>query len=315
MVFFLMCSCSDEVSLVKPGPPVPVLYGILDVQDKNHFIKLSKSFAGEEDAFELAKDPDKIFYADAEVGLVRIFDKQAYDFIAIDTISRHPGLFPTLPNRSYVLNAKLFPGWYSFSVLLPEQNDTLNARFHLMADFTVYTPKKGFKKFYLYDDPTIFSWNQSEEVGLYEIAMTLTYEEHLITGEVITDSITYNKQLLPESLETGKGTLQYRFYSDGFYASIPGRVKIDPKVDFRKPVGFSMQITAADTVVSKYIRWFNLEIDDRVNPNGNIEGAIGVVGSKNTVRFNGLTLSNRAQDSLVRGRYTKNLSFSANTNW
>jgi hypothetical protein len=311
----LVGSCSDEVSLVKPGPPVPVVYGILDVKDPHHYIKLSKSFAGEVDAYELAQDPDRIFYSGAEIKLTRIFDRADYRFQAVDTISRLPGPFPALPNKIYLLNSNLFPAWYKLSVTLPEQGDTLSALFHLMADFTVLTPKKGFKKFYLYDDPTIFSWNQSEEAGLYEIAMTMNFEEHLVSGEIKEDSVTYTKQLIPETLETGKGTLEYRFYSDGFYASIPGHVKHDPAVDFRKPTGFSIHITAADTVVSKYIRWFNLEIDDKVNPNGNIAGAIGVIGSKNTIKFTGLTLSNRAQDSLVRGRYTKNLSFAANTNW
>jgi len=308
-------SCSDEVSLVKPGPAVPVLYGILDVQDKSHFIKLSKSFAGEEDAYQLALDPEMIFYSDARVFLTRVFDRQEYPFIVVDTISRLPGVFPSLPNKIYRLNSDLFPAWYRLSVIIPEKGDTLSALFHLMADFTVQTPRKGFKKFYLYDDPTIFSWNGSKEAGLYEISMTLTYEEYLKTGEINSDSVIYTKQLTPESMETGKGFLEYRFYSDGFYAAIPGQVKPDPAVDFRRPVNFNLSITAADTVVSKYIRWFNLEIDDKVNPNGNIPGAVGVIGSKNTVRFTNLTLSNRAQDSLVRGRYTKNLSFTANTNW
>jgi len=57
------------------------------------------------------------------------------------------------------------------------------------------------------------------------------------------------------------------------------------------------------------------EIDDKVNPNGNVDGAIGVVGTKMSVPFTNLTLSSRSQDSLVKGRYTKKLGFINNPDW
>ena len=74
-------------------------------------------------------------------------------------------------------------------------------------------------------------------------------------------------------------------------------------------------MTAADTTLARYLDWFKMEIDDKVNPNGNVAGAIGVVGTKYTVPFPDLVLSPRSQDSLVKGRYTKKLDFVYNPDW
>lgn len=314
-IFTLMAGCTTRIEMVKPGPPVPVVYGIFDTMDSTHTIKLGKSFAGEKDALELAEDPENLYYHLPIITLSETRLSRMYSFEEVNGIPREPGTFPNLPNRFYKLNAKLSPGTHLVRIILPEVPDTLLAEVRIMNPMKVLIPRPGFKRFYFYDDPTVFSWTASDEIGLYELSITLTVAETLKTGQTNLRKIRYAKQLRDSDLEAEKGYYNYRYFSDGFFASIPGDIKPDEAVDYRKPVDLMIEITAADTVVSRYLDWFNLEIDDRINPNGNIPGAIGMIGSKSTVRFPNLILSPRAQDSLVHGKFTRNLGFVFNSEW
>jgi hypothetical protein len=127
--------------------------------------------------------------------------------------------------------------------------------------------------------------------------------------------VSFTRQLNLGELETADGRYSYRFYSDSFFAFLSSNIQQNPDVDYRKPIDLELLITAADTTLARYLKWFNLEIDDKVNPNGNVEGAIGVVGTKYSIPFPDLILSPRSQDSLVRGKYTRKLDFVINPDW
>lgn len=318
LILLLICSlaaCNDDITVIYPGPPIPVVYGVFDVNDPVHYVKLSKSFVGEEDPRELAAEHGNLFYEGARVYLYRYSDTDRSYFELKDSLARDTGYFPTLPNEAYVLNKKLTAGYYSLAILLPDGGDTLIARFAIIDALKVLLPKAGIKRFYFYEDPTVFAWMPHPGAGLYELSFILTYQESLKSGEQYNRSIRFNRQFRPETLEFNVDRYVYRYYSDAFYASIGAQVPFDENVDYRKPINLDIEIIAADTTLARYINWYSMEIDDKNNPNGNVTGAIGVIGSKYTVSFSGLTLSDRSQDSLIRGRYTRDLGFVANSQW
>lgn len=310
-----LTGCSEDITIIKPGAPIPVVYGVFDLNRSMHYIKLTKTFAGENDPYTLAQDHDNIFYSDAQVFLTDINGNNKMPFTLQTAIPREDGLFPAYPNEGYILNQKLYQGDYMLKVIIPSEKDTLTAKFTFVQPFRVITPKAGFKRFYLYEDPILFSWYSDPGAGLYEISLNLAYEEWMKTGVSRVCSVNYTRQLNISELEFEKDRYNYRFYSDNFFARAGTLIKVNDSVDYRKPVGLKLLITAADTTLAKYLRWYHLEIDDKVNPNGNVDGAIGVVGTKYSVPFTGLILSQRSQDSLVKGRYTKKLGFINNPDW
>jgi len=298
--------------MVKPGNPIPVVFGVFDLNETAHYLKISKTFAGKADPYILAQDRDQIFYPDVKAYLTGAGSGQ---FQLVTDVPRSPGSFPALPNECYVLNKQLPAGTYGVRIILPTEEDTLSATFTFIDNFKVITPKAGFKRFYFYEDPILFSWTAGDAVGLYEIAITLKYEEWMKTGTMQTHSVTYTRQIDPSELTIENKRCNYNFYSDSFFAFMGTGIGINDSVDYRKPVDLSMLVTAADTTLSKYLNWYHLEIDDKANPNGNVDGAIGVIGTKLSIPFNDLVLSPRAQDSLLKGRYTKQLEFVSNPNW
>jgi hypothetical protein len=311
----LLPGCSEDIRVLNPGPPIPVVYGVFDLNEAVHYIKLTKTFAGQADPYTLALDHDLVFYPDAQVFLTRESGSTRMTFTRETGIPRDTGYFPEYPNEVFHLNQKLEAGNYLLTVILPTEQDTLIAKFSFIDTFKVITPKAGFKRFYLYEDPILFTWQADAAAGLFEITLNLEYEEWLKNGTSKDRSVIFTRQLSPSELEYEMGRYSYRFYSDSFFAHLGTAIRQDAAVDYRKPVGLEMLITAADTTVAKYLGWFHLEIDDKVNPNGNVEGAIGVVGTKFSIPFHGLILSARSQDSLVKGRYTRKLNFINNPDW
>jgi hypothetical protein len=311
----LFTGCSEDISIVNPGMPIPVVYAVFDVNQSVHYVKLSKSFAGKADPYTLALNRDEVFYSDAQVFLTEGGQSNRLAFYLDTDIPRDAGSFPEYPNEVFVLNQKLNPGDYLLTIILPTEKDTLQATFSFINTFKVITPKAGFKRFYFYEDPILFSWNSDPAAGLYEISLSLKYEEWLKTGESRLCIASFTRHLNLSDLETDQDRYNYRFYSDSFFAHLGTSIGQNPAVDYRKPVDLELLITAADTTLAKYLNWYKMEIDDKVNPNGNVNGAIGVAGTKYSIPFPGLIMSPRSQDSLVRGRYTKKLDFVNNPDW
>lgn len=314
-MLILLSACSEDITVVRPGKSVPVVFAVFDVHDSLHYVKLSRSFAGESDPYTLAAEPVTIFYPDARISLRSLPGGLPHNFSLETAIPRDPGRFPSLPNKAYKLSGRLNQGSYRLEIILPADQDTLTADFSLLSSFTVLSPRPGFKRFYFYDDPTVFSWRTNAAAGLFEVSFRFSYIEVTVAGDTTMHSLKFNRQIKPELLELEADHYNYRFYSDPFFAFIASRMPPGNNFEYRKPVDLSMEITAADTTLARYLNWFNLEIDDQVNPNGNIPGAIGVVASKYTIHYPGLVFSPRAQDSLVRGRYTGKLGFVANSEW
>jgi len=308
-------ACNDDISVIYPGPPVPVVYGVFDVNDPVHYVKLTKSFVGEDDPRELAAEHGNVFYDGARVYLYRYSDTDRAYFELEDSMVRDTGYFPVLPNEAYVLDKKLTAGYYLLNIQLPNGGDTLTARFAIIDALKVLLPKAGFKRFYFYEDPTVFAWMPHPGAGLYELSFILTYQEFLQSGENYNRTVRFNRQLKPETLEFSTDRYVYRYYSDAFFAFIGTQVQKNEEVDYRKAINLDIEVTAADTTLARYINWYTMEIDDKNNPNGNVLGAIGVIGSKYTVSFPGLSLSDRSQDSLIKGRYTRDLGFVSNSQW
>jgi hypothetical protein len=292
-----------------------VVYAVFDLNQPVHYVKVSKTFAGEADPYTLALNHDQIFYSDAQVFINQATGGIRIPFTLEKNLPRSQGLFPALPNEAFVLNKKLQPGNYQLTVILPETKDTLTAPFAFINTFKVITPKAGFKRFYFYEDPILFSWFSDPAAGMYEIALTLKYEEMLKSGVSRIKSASFTRQLEPFELEADQDRYSYRFFSDSFFAFLGTNIAKNDSVDYRKPISLELLMTAADTTLARYLNWFNLEIDDKINPNGNVKGAIGVVGTKYSIPFPDLIPSLRSQDSLVRGKYTRKLGFVNNPDW
>jgi len=316
--FFLLASlysCSEDISMVSPGAPIPVVYGILDIRDSVHQVLFGKTFSGEESLSELTYHPGMMYDPDGSVTLIDPVRQIQSPFTRITDGQRVPGLFPVTPRVYYRLVSQLRPGNYQLVFESSSTDSTLAIELNLPGPFQLISPHPESRRIYFYEDPMVFSWIPPAGSGVYEIAFILHYEDHFKNSEQISRKFRHTVLLFRETLEQDHDRLVYRFYSDLFFRDAGRSIPVNEEVGYRKPVWIDLEVTAGDTVLSKYLKWQTLAIDGQINPNGNINGAIGFIAGKYTIRMPHLKLSARAQDSLVLGRFTKLLGFVANPDW
>ncbi len=119
-VIFIMQSCSEDFDVSAPYKPVSVVYGVLDMKDTAHYIRIQKSFLDEsKNAFEMAKVSDSNFYKEGDIevmikelaGSVPVGQPSVLQRVDMEAegFMKDSGVFFRRPNYAYkfkrVLNA------------------------------------------------------------------------------------------------------------------------------------------------------------------------------------------------------------------
>ena len=87
----LIASCDNELDITADWNDVPVVYGILNSQDSNHYIKLNKVSLGQGDVMSMAQEFDSIHYNQEDIGLRLIeYSLQASKYIQLRSIEMEP---------------------------------------------------------------------------------------------------------------------------------------------------------------------------------------------------------------------------------
>ena len=64
VVALVLCftSCNEEIQLSGEFQETAVVYGLLDVSDNVHMIKITRAFVGPGNSLEIANNPDSVSY-------------------------------------------------------------------------------------------------------------------------------------------------------------------------------------------------------------------------------------------------------------
>jgi len=315
-LFVTIClGCSDEIKVVGNGEVIPVVYGVFDVSDSVHTVKVMKSFSGEADANDLMQDPDNLFYVHVSVQLHPVWKNTSYFDFNLSEEPRKDGIFPTLPNPIYALDQVLYSGNWELLINLDNSPDSLKINTYLSNDFRLIYPRKGIKTIYLYDDPMAFTWFPSEAAHSYEVALQLKVLEVMENGYQDTLIFTYSRQVFEEELLWLQDRFQFQFFSDPVLSAWGQAVNRQLEPDYRKPIEVIAKVSTADEILTRYIQQNTNTSDIKKDFAGNIPGGMGFIGSKFTRTFPKLKLSPKAMDSLRLGRFTKGLRFVTNSDW
>lgn len=87
LTLFLFSSCETEVDLVGKGEEKIIVYGLFNVKDSIHYLKINKTFNGQGDAYEMAKIEDSTIIKDVQV----VVNNTNFDTCTIFT--KKPGSF------------------------------------------------------------------------------------------------------------------------------------------------------------------------------------------------------------------------------
>ena len=97
-------ACSTDVDLYTEYKEVPVIYGLLDARADTNYIKITRTFYAQGDAYTSAINPDSSNYpGKLDARLVEYLNRDSIREIILDTITSTTSspAFSTTPTKSY----------------------------------------------------------------------------------------------------------------------------------------------------------------------------------------------------------------------
>jgi len=303
---FFFSACSTDIDLYADYKQVPIIYGLLDARADTNYIKITRSYYVQGDAFEMAQNPDSSNYpGKLDVRLVEYCNGDSVREIILDTITIHDkdyGIFYAPSQKLYYTSEKLPLNTrnqkYSYLLKIVFPDGTLITRTDLVGNsgFDVQSLGVNFSKIYFGVTSRKFLFHPATNAAFYDVYFAFNYKEQReLDGDSVPHTIqwyvgTYTEYNLANNMEDGCYVFNYR--PDTFYAELEryiGDDTLSPGVYLRRFFGdypIDVIIVAGGDKLSQYAH-----IDDAMigaTPGTNdfslINGGYGVFSSRFTVR-------------------------------
>ncbi len=320
-------SCSTDIQLNAPYKDTPVVFGLLDIADSAHFIRINKGFLGNISAEELAKNPDSINYAPGtfDVSMEAWEGKTLKQTIILtETTERvkKEGLFAT---DNYVLfkTTEAINKDYTYKLYIKNKNTgkEITGETRITAGCLLeglFISPIAFlslaNNVQEYQELT-FKWTSGANARRYQLYLDFYYRDIPFSG---TDTIQRKVRIycgeqfaLEDDVSKGGRPLEKKFNGETFYKKIAESVKYDPNVKFREIGRCIFYAYAAAEELSVYMdvskpsNSINQEKPDYTN----LTNAFGIFSSRNTTIRQDVRLNQYSTKMFGFSEHTQNLNF------
>jgi len=329
LVLFVL-SCSTDFELEAPWQDVPVVYGLLSLQDTAHYIRVEKAFLEPGgDATKIAQIADSLYYdAKIQVQLQRISNNQLFTLQRVDGATegypRGDGPFAKTPNILYKIRALEVRLKANEKMRLiinrGEEKAPVTAETIVLGEMTIRDPSPNTASLnFGYDRTVSFSWDAVPAARIFDVRLILHYSESLpgstttfesktltwvLAENFIRKDTTSTRVTFPPRETPLRGEEFYKFLQANLQP-VSDRVRRFDNIDLvitgaGKEVVEQQRITEANTGITS---------SQAVPVYTNLSEGRGVFSSKTTVSRLGIPLVGPSLDSLRGGIYTRDLNF------
>lgn len=318
----LMTSCSTDIDLYADYKDTPIVYALLDAKADTNFVKITRVFYAEGDAYQIAQNPDSCNYpGKLDVRLVEYCNEDSLREIVLDTITiddKEPGTFYAPRQKLYYTTEPLSMGAYDkkysykLKVALPDRTLTTKAYVVGNDKFDVQSLAVNFSKEYFGAPPRRFLFTPALNGTVYQVWFSFTFlEQRGADGDSVPHTMTYevgtfNNDFFALNTDGDAYVIPYR--PEMFYAQLRDFVGDDSTlVDVcRYITDYPMEvtITAGGENLRQYV--YNNNTDNGFSAGNNefslIDGGYGVFSSRMTVKHK-LRLAGETVPELVAMRH------------
>ena len=198
-----LSSCSTDIDLYADYKQVPIIYGVLDPTADTNFIKITRSFYVEGDAYQSAVNPDSSNYSGKlDARLVEYCNGDSVREIVLDTITIHDkeqGIFYAPDQKLYYTTEPL--NWngvknlysYKLKVVLPERTLTTKTDIVGNGGFDNQSLAVNFSKEYFGMVPRRFLFYPATKASFYDVSMKFTFlEQRTPDGDSVPRTMTWD---------------------------------------------------------------------------------------------------------------------------
>lgn len=124
IIVLLAVSCKEDVLVVSYDGDFPIVYGLLDVNDSIHYVRIQKSAVDEVDAYDIISNENNMSLSVSNVFVNEYVDNvftRSFELELVDSIEKEQGDFPALSNSIYSFEAKLeSEATYELNITTPD---------------------------------------------------------------------------------------------------------------------------------------------------------------------------------------------------
>ena len=316
-------ACSNDFEVVAPWKDIPIVYGLLNIADDQHYIRVEKAFIDPDiSALVIAKEPDSLYYDNVIVQLEKVSTGQIFTLTRVDgndpgiALPRDPGIFATVPNYLYRIEGSAIDLQKGEIIrLIVDRGNGLplvTAETAIQGPMQKRTP--GGNNFdFVPNLPTKLGWSASTESKIFDVKLIIHY------GEFPKDDPSAFEQKTIEWVWANGVTFsvpanEYRLEKDGkeFYAVMASNIPNDPNFE-RIFIDMDLEIISGGEALQKYINVAlansGITGSQELPSFTNLSEGMGIFSTQGVLKVPGLLLAPKTRDSLANGSITKHLNF------
>lgn len=198
----LFSACSTDIDLYADYQQTPVVYGLLDAKADTNFVKITRVFYAQGDAYQIAQNPDSCNYpGKLDVRLVEYCNDDSIREIVLDSITVHnkqPGVFYSPGQKLYYtteplgVNTRQEQYSYRLKAVLPDRVLTTKADLVGNDNFDIQSLAVNFSKEYFGAVPRRFLFHPAVKGTIYQVTLSFTFlEQRLPDGDSVPRTMTW----------------------------------------------------------------------------------------------------------------------------
>jgi len=235
-------SCSTDFEVNAPYKEITVVYGLLNQNESEQFIKINKAFLGEEDAYVMAQSPDSINYDPNNLEVsIKEFEKgkniNTYPLTYVPNVPKEAGIFADEKNTIFKLSGVTLKqdNEYHLTVKNIKTGNILTGKTLLVKDFKIFpggTPTNfSFRKLNGTYNNMDIDWLSAVNGKIYEILMRIRYtEKNLQTGVYTVKTLDWVLPQQTSSSTSGGETMEWTVNGEDFYKFLKNEISVDDNV-------------------------------------------------------------------------------------
>lgn len=322
LILLALASCRSDFDVTAEYEEIPVVYGLLDIQDSVHYIRIQRAYLDKNtSALVQAQHPDSIYYPD--VLDVFITPGQSKEQIPLDRVmaadvglDKEPGLFDTENHVLYRFEHPLQKDLdYELHIFNRLTGKTTTAETDVIGSFTSFLPTDNYVMNWSGDTADVvgFRWEVKPNMSVFDLSMAFHFWEiDKVSGDTTAHSLDFSivhNRLTNIFSQDFFVSPTYR--SELFYIQVSNHLeprnniyRVADKIEFR--------LTAGGEHLGKLIA--NQQVQQGITGNmaldryTNVDDGIGIFSSRYTQTFENI-IGRTTRDSLALGRYTHHLGF------
>jgi len=340
ITLFFCSSCESDFQLTSEWKEFTIVYGLLDQNEKDNFVRIQKAFLDENtNAFDIAGIADSLYHEDLQsVDLLEFNDDTRIRTIPMQRVLagnfqleknlEEGDIFANKPYYLYHTDS-ILDNKYNYQLKIETGRDnTVTANTSLIGDFEVLNPKTRTEINLASKNPFV-RWRKAPNSTLYGLRLVFYYSEitpneptlnKKLSWDLISSArvpgdnlITYDFDIITDNLNTL--TNEYR---NAFFKHLANN--IEPASFTNRTIdSVQYEFSFGSEDILKYNQVIAAQQQSvvgggqAINPYSNVENGLGLLASRTTVVINRLTLDSETRDSLSCSPLVRDLNFEAAT--